>query len=251
MDSDVDLPSLMALYQKGDAAAANTLINGLSPRLHRFFLMQFVSRRYADDLLQETWMRLHEVRHTYRPGQSVLPWLYAIARNIRVDHYRKVQRVETREQALDPHTDLPALTPRASTDASSLETLLATLPESQREVIVMLKVAEMSLEEVARAKSVIFVDCATDSAPGEVRAMPVEPVAENSKIGTHHLEAGQLLALSKQLYGAMPRASLLLTVGAGSLELREGFSQAVTAALPEASSFLEQTVLRLVANSHA
>src|SRR5579863_4139001 len=56
------------------------------------------------------------------------------------------------------------------------------------------------VEEVAQAESVIFVDCATDSAPGEVRAMPVEPAVENSKIGTHHLEAGQLLALSRQLY---------------------------------------------------
>jgi hydrogenase maturation protease len=102
------------------------------------------------------------------------------------------------------------------------------------------------VEEVARAKSVIFVDCATDSAPGEVRAMPVEPVAENSKIGTHHLEAGQLLALSKQLYGAMPRASLLLTVGAGSLELREGFSGAVQAALPAARKALNETVLRFL-----
>ena len=102
------------------------------------------------------------------------------------------------------------------------------------------------VEEVAQAESVIFVDCATDSAPGEVRAMPVEPAVENSKIGTHHLEAGQLLALSRQLYGAMPRASLLLTVGAGSLELREGLSDAVQTALPAAQNALTATVSRFL-----
>jgi RNA polymerase sigma-70 factor (ECF subfamily) len=67
----------MERYQRGDFAAA--LVHQLSPQLHRFFLVEFVSRQYADDLLQETWLRIHEVRHTYRPGQPVLPWLYAIA----------------------------------------------------------------------------------------------------------------------------------------------------------------------------
>ena len=102
------------------------------------------------------------------------------------------------------------------------------------------------VEEVAQAESVIFIDCATDCEAGLVRTMPVEPAGENSKIGTHHLEAGQLVALSMQFYGAMPRSSLLLTVGAGSLELREGFSDAVQAALPEASRILEESVQRLL-----
>ena len=62
MDSDIELQSLMARYQKGDCDAAAALVNRLSPQLHRFFLIQFVSRRHADDLLQETWLRIHEVR---------------------------------------------------------------------------------------------------------------------------------------------------------------------------------------------
>jgi RNA polymerase sigma-70 factor (ECF subfamily) len=153
MDSDAGLESLMARYQQGDFAAATALVNRLSPQLHRFFLAQFVSRRYADDLLQETWLRIHEVRHTYRPGQPVLPWLYAIARNIRVDHYRKARRAEIHEQSLHENLDItqPAGTGAARTP--DLEAILATLPDSQREVIAMLKVAGMSLEEVARATS--------------------------------------------------------------------------------------------------
>ncbi len=153
MDSDIDLHSLMARYKEGDSAAATALINHLSPQLHRFFLMQFVSRRHADDLLQETWMRIHEVRHTYRLGQPVLPWLYAIARNVRVDHYRKSHRAEGREEQLEERCDIPEKQPDRSTGTPDLEAMLAALPESQREVIVMLKVIGMSLEEVARATS--------------------------------------------------------------------------------------------------
>jgi hydrogenase maturation protease len=102
------------------------------------------------------------------------------------------------------------------------------------------------VEEVAHAESVIFIDCATDCAPGLVRTTPVEPVGADSKIGTHHLDAGQLLALSQQLYSTIPRTSLLLTVGAGSLELHEGFSESVGAALPEACRTLKDRVKLLL-----
>jgi RNA polymerase sigma-70 factor, ECF subfamily len=153
MDSDIDLQSLMARYREGDFGAATILVNRLGPQLHRFFLMLFMSRRHADDLLQDTWLRVHEVRHTYRPGQPVLPWLYAIARNVRVDHYRKAHRAEGREERLDECPDIPAAPPDRSAGTPDLEALLATLPESQREVIVMLKVSGLSLEEIARATS--------------------------------------------------------------------------------------------------
>jgi RNA polymerase sigma-70 factor, ECF subfamily len=153
MDSDIDLQLLMARYQQGNYDAATALVNRLSPQLHRFFLAQLVSRSHADDLLQETWLRIHEVRHTYRCGQPVLPWFYAIARNIRVDHYRKASRAQRREEPLDANSNFPAAPPDRSAQTPDLEALLADLPPSQREVIAMLKVSGMSLEEVARATS--------------------------------------------------------------------------------------------------
>jgi RNA polymerase sigma-70 factor (ECF subfamily) len=153
MQPDADLEELMVRYQGGDAAAVAELIQRLSPALHRYFLAQFVSRRYADDLLQETWLRIHQIRHTYRPGQPVLPWLYAISRHIRVDQYRKTRRVEDRELQVDalPEVTAPALGRAAQ--GPDLEAILGSLPESQREVLSLLKVSGMSLEEVARATS--------------------------------------------------------------------------------------------------
>src|SRR5215831_14233306 len=110
MASDPELEDLMVRYQQGDAAAVTALVQRLSPQLHRFFLAQFVSRRHADDLLQETWLRIHRVRHTYRPGEPLLPWLYAVARNVRVDHFRKTRRVEDLERQVETLPE-PAASP--------------------------------------------------------------------------------------------------------------------------------------------
>jgi len=152
MHPDGELETLMVRYQEGDFNAATALIQRLSPQIHRFFGVQFTSRSSADDLLQETWLRIHEVRHTYRAGEPVLPWLYAIARHIRVDHYRKSSRTSAREDSLDtvPELSTASGTPGAT---QTIEELLKPLPESQREVVEMLKIAGMSLEEVARATS--------------------------------------------------------------------------------------------------
>src|SRR5271170_6010281 len=96
------LDRLMTRYQQADPEAPAALIGALSPALLRFFRTQdLMSREQADDLLQETWLRIHRVRHTYRPGQPVLPWVYAIARRARVDGYRKLRRIASHETAVD------------------------------------------------------------------------------------------------------------------------------------------------------
>ncbi len=153
MHPDSNLEAMMARYQQGDFGAATNLIERISPQLHRFFLAQSQSRTDADDLLQETWLRIHKVRHTYRPGEPALPWFYAIARHVRVDHYRKSVRTAVGKRQLEAMSTEVAPVPRESDHADGLNALLAPLSESQREVIEMLKVAGMSLEEVARATS--------------------------------------------------------------------------------------------------
>src|SRR5271168_318478 len=144
MDSGSTLDTLMARYQAGDFAAATALVECIGPQLHRFFMAQSASRSDADDLLQETWLRIHRVRRTYRPGEPVLPWFYAIARRVRIDHYRKASRTTARESRLEEESQVAAAVPREEAPADELETLLAPLPESQREVIRMMKVAGMS-----------------------------------------------------------------------------------------------------------
>ena len=144
---------LMASYQAGDFAAAQALIEDVSPQLLRFFVARRASRADADDLLQETWLRIHQVRHTYRQGEPASAWFYAIARHVQIDHYRRTARAAAREQHVEDLSEV-AIDPVVEHDSSdALETLLEPLSASQREVIELLKVAGMSLEEVARIQS--------------------------------------------------------------------------------------------------
>jgi len=140
---------LMRSYQCADPDSATALVNLLSPALLRFFRSEPVSREQAEDLLQETWMRIHRVRHTYRPGEPFLPWMYAIARRVRVDGYRRSRRITAHESAASVLPDV--VTQERESKGPSFEGMLAVLPASQREVIVMLKAGGLSLEEVARA----------------------------------------------------------------------------------------------------
>ena len=101
-------------------------------------------------------------------------------------------------------------------------------------------------EDIAHSESVLFIDCSIDCAPGSVNLTPVEPVPATHGLATHHQGAPQLLALARELYGSVPANAQLLTIGAGSTELGEIFSDAVIDALPEACRLIEKTVHRLL-----
>jgi RNA polymerase sigma-70 factor (ECF subfamily) len=141
----------MENYQQADVPAAIELIDKLSRDLLRFFLAQEATRMEAEDLLQNTWLRIHKARHTYRAGAPVLPWVFAIAKHVRVDAYRKRRRSQQYESATDnlPDRAPPRHSERPETPA--FEALIASLPQSQREVLTMLKVNGLSLDEVALA----------------------------------------------------------------------------------------------------
>lgn len=142
----------MARYQQGDGGAAAALVELLSPQLLRFFSTQLGSAADAADMLQDAWLRIHRVRHTWRSSEPLLPWIYAIARRVRVDSYRKRRRVGAREVATDVLPDPPAA-PADPRDGPPFEELIAALPASQKEVLTLLKVNGLSVEEVARATS--------------------------------------------------------------------------------------------------
>ena len=150
---EVSLETLLEGYQQADAQATTELIGRLSPDLLRFFLAQEMTRTEAEDLLQNTWLRIHKARHTYRVGAPVLPWIFAIAKHVRVDGYRKRRRVQHYEIATKNLPDSSPTQESTHAEAPTFEALIAELPESQREVLTMLKVNGLSLDEVARATS--------------------------------------------------------------------------------------------------
>ncbi len=118
------------------------------------------------------------------------------------------------------------------------------LSENQVRIIARQQWPPELAEEIAHAQSVLFIDCSVDSAPGSIRLTPVEPTAAQQGIASHHQGAAELLALTRDLYATLPSTSKLLTIGAGSTELGEQFSAAVTAALPEACRIIIEEVLQ-------
>jgi RNA polymerase sigma-70 factor (ECF subfamily) len=150
------LESLMHRYQQSDALATSLLVERLCGRLYHFFVSQVRDREKAEDLLQECWLRIHKARHTYRPGEPLLPWIYAIARRVQVDHYRKSHRIARHELQNEHVSDVAAdAPPRAAKSAlPEISEVLKTLPPQQRETVLLLKVAGLSLEEVSRATGV-------------------------------------------------------------------------------------------------
>ena len=148
------LPPLMVRYQRGEPEAAEELMRMVAGLLMRFLAGPGQSKSDTEDLFQECWMRIHKSRHTYRPSEPVLPWVFAIARHTKLDGYRRRRRRDNREVLVSNPPETFSPSPLAPTNAGEeITRLLAKLPESQREVILMLKVAGMSLEEVARATS--------------------------------------------------------------------------------------------------
>jgi len=140
---------LMQRYQQADGDAAVALIENLSPGLLRFFGAASGSPADAEDMLQEVWLRIHRVRHTYRPGEPLLPWIYAIARRVRVDSYRK-RRKTSRELAMDVIPE-PGGRWAGSSELPDFTELVASLPASQQQVLTLLKVEGLSVDEVAKA----------------------------------------------------------------------------------------------------
>src|SRR5207237_5684964 len=83
---------LMARYCDGDAAAFAQLYVKVAPRLLGYLMGLIGERAAAEDLLQHTFMKLHEARSAYVRGADPLPWLYTIAHRTFLDELRRRKR---------------------------------------------------------------------------------------------------------------------------------------------------------------
>ena len=144
------LQQLMIGYQKADAVATTALVELLSPQLYRFFAAPPGSGSYADDMLQELWLHIHKARRTYRAGEPLIAWVYAIARHVRMDNHRRRHRIAMRQLAAGVLPEVPPEDHKPD-ELPSFDAFVAALPESQRELMVLLKVNGLSFGEIARA----------------------------------------------------------------------------------------------------
>ena len=89
-------------------------------------------------------------------------------------------------------------------------------------------------EPISQAELVIFLDASAGVAPGKITCQPLQPVSDSPASFTHQTSPAALLSLAEELFGARPASAFLLTVGGAFFEMREGLSEPVRLAIPQA-----------------
>jgi len=147
----------MHRYADGDEAAFAEVFSSLSPRLRTFLWRLCGSPELADDLTQETLLRMHHARGSFAEGRRVAPWAYAIARNCYISHARSVQtRLAVASSELD-ELELAAGPDSSGEEASIarqsarvVERALANMTEARREAFILLRYEGMSVAAAAQ-----------------------------------------------------------------------------------------------------
>lgn len=150
---DVSDEALMDRYCAGDARAFEELFKRYAARLLRF-TRPIVGAAQAPDVVQITFLKLHEARAKYRSGAKLSSWLFTIARNTALDHVRSAPA--RREVHVDADAPADART-RDTLAIDKVRKAVGELPEDQRDVVLLHWFADLGFDEVAqvlRASSV-------------------------------------------------------------------------------------------------
>jgi RNA polymerase sigma-70 factor (ECF subfamily) len=150
---------LMHRYASGEDGVFDDLYKLMTPRLYRFCMRLTTGRSEADDLLQETMLRIHRARATYLAGSNALHWAFAIARSVHLDRLRYRRRrpedlgLENDVAEHDGHSADDGRSPEAEAVARDLIRVvtveLARMSEKNRVAYVLLKEEGLSVKAAA------------------------------------------------------------------------------------------------------
>jgi len=159
--SDCDL---VKQYISGNDAAFETLVNRHKNKIFTTIYLIVKDHYIAEDLLQETFIKAIRTIKAgrYNEEGKFLPWISRIAHNMAIDHFRKAKRYptiimedgssvfNTLDFAEEPYEMVQI---KQETHAK-LRELIQTLPEPQREVLMMRHYMQMSFQEIAESTGV-------------------------------------------------------------------------------------------------
>ena len=156
----------MLAYAAGDAAAFDALYARHRGGVYRYLLRHCGQASVADELFQDVWMRVIRARGTYVPTARFTTWLYHIAQNRLVDHWRADARAPIDPLTVDDEEDDAALhIPGASSDEpetrvaarelrTRLDAAIAALPVPQRDAFLLQQEGGLELAEIAALSQV-------------------------------------------------------------------------------------------------
>lgn len=147
--------ALMVLYANGDRDAALTLSRRITPRVLAYAArMLGGDRAEAEDVAQETMLRLWRIAPEWRQGETkVTTWAYRVATNLCLDRHRARRRKA--QTALDDAPELASADPSAegrlvqADRMAALEAALGELPDRQRQAVVLRHIEGLTNPEIS------------------------------------------------------------------------------------------------------
>ncbi len=165
---------LILSFQEGDSNALETLIARHKEKLFSSILFIVKDKYLAEDLFQETFVRIIDTLRCRRYNEEgkFLPWAMRIAHNLCVDYFRKIKRTPTivTQENKDIFDYIHFVGDNAEQKLvryqsyDRVHNMLSKLPEEQREVIVLRHFGDMSFKEIAEA-----TNCSINTALGRMR----------------------------------------------------------------------------------
>ena len=147
-------PALVARLREGDPVAFDEVYAAFHARLFNFLARLTRRRDVAEDLLEETWLRVVAHAHRLRDDTRLAPWLFTIARNLYAS-YCRTRAIDAAAEArigLWPEP-VPPPSPFESTAATEMqrrvEQALASMPRPYREVLLLVGVEGLTPAEAA------------------------------------------------------------------------------------------------------
>jgi RNA polymerase sigma-70 factor (ECF subfamily) len=145
--------SLMLAVRRGDISKLGLLFDRYHRALFDFFARMTGSRTAAEDLVQDVFFRILKYRATFREDSRFKAWMFHIARNARVDYYRKHP-----PEALLPGDSAGELQSRSPSpgreleqkqQALLLECAMFKLPAEKREILILSRYQDLKYEQIA------------------------------------------------------------------------------------------------------
>jgi len=140
---------------RGEASAFGLLYDHYQPKIYRFVLIKVGQREDAEDLTHQVFINAWQNVYNYRSlGFPFSSWLYQIARNLVIDHYR-TRKADLPIHAIDPDSFATVASAHFSVehamDMERVTRAIQRLKAEYQDVILMRFVEELSLKETARA----------------------------------------------------------------------------------------------------
>jgi RNA polymerase sigma-70 factor, ECF subfamily len=147
-----DEARLVKLAKSGDSDAFGDLYDGYIDRIYRYVYFRVAEVQTAEDLASQVFLKAWENLDRYKPsGAPFLAWLYTIARNAVIDHYRTRKETVALDEALGLSSDGIAPDEQAELhfETESLREAIRTLTEDQQQVLILKFISGMTTDEIA------------------------------------------------------------------------------------------------------